>query len=442
MRSTYGQTKKQIEESKEARRASNKNSPLNANAAAPRQKGRRKRKAGEASTKKSRPQKPVDGKNGSSLHISEKDHVRRLAVIHGLSTGHDVDKHFRALADPWGAGLGVKSSVCYNPAPSFVSAVAKVTATLDNIQVAANTTMQIVLFPGHSKYLQFSGGTGGSSEPPATSMDPTAYHSMWQYIGGTAVGNRRPIGPVEVETVSGGGTYANPVMGIISHSITPGHFSDLSSSANSSAIDPDVLLPYYSNGEQAHGEHLRQMMSSMGVKITNTTVGSARAGNVVSVQPDMSMLPAPGSQGKLKIYRSWRQHGTGEDGITITWLPRFEDLAYWHTAPLDHTNAFALATTDKLNGGAIFLFLNNTSVASQTYAMEVIQNFQIAGGNVQSVSTEDPLNYNSKPFVESAVSAARAVAGSAAGIRDIAGKVSSAIATGRSIAAAVGFAAA
>lgn len=433
MRSTFGQTKKQIKASEAAKKASNANSPLNANSAAPKQKKK---------VKAARPSKPVDAKNGSSLHISEKDSVRRMAVIHGLTKGHDVDRHLRALSDPWTAGLGAKSAVCFNPAPSFVSAVAKITSTMDNIAVPQNTTTQLVLFPGHSKLLQFSGGTGGSSEPPASSLDPTAYHAMWQYIGGTAAANRRPIGPVEVEVVSGGGTYAQPSIGTMTTNLSPGTYTDVSTGGTTSSIDVDTNLPYYSNGEQAHGEHLRQMMSSMGIKITNTTVGSNRGGNIVSVQPDMSMLPSPGSQGRLKIYRSWRQHGTGEEGITITWLPRFEDLAYWHTAPVDHVNAYALSTTDKLNGGAIFVFLNNTSSATQNYAIEIIQNFQLAGGNVQSVSTEDPIGAVSRPFVESAISAARAVAGSASGIREIAGKVSSAVATGKSLAAAVGFAAA
>lgn len=436
MRSTFGQTAKQIKSSNAAKKASNENNPLNANAAAKKP----KKKKEKSSSRRSHPANPVDAKNGSSLHISERDFVRRMAVVHGLSKDHDVDRHLRAMADPWNAGLGVKSAVCYNPAPSFVSAVAKVTSTLDNFVVTNGQTTQIVLFPGHSKYLQFSGGVGGSSEPPASSMDPTSYHAMWQYIGGTTADKRRPIGPVEVETVSGGGAYANPVIGTTTAGLAVGTFTDISTGNTTNPIDIDVLLPYYSNGEQSHGEHLRQLLSSMGVKITNTTSGSARGGNIVTVQPDMTMLPSPGNQGKLKIYRSWRQHGTGEDGITVTWLPRFEDLAYWHTAPLDHVNAFALATTDKLNGGAIFIFLNNTSSSPQTYSIEIIQNFQIAGGNVQSVSTEDPVGSTTKPFVESAVSAARAVAGSATGIREIASKVSAAISTGKSIAAAVGFA--
>jgi hypothetical protein len=316
----------------------------------------------------------------------------------------------------------VKSPFNYNLAPSPKSTLNKVTATF-KLVVAAGTTTQITLFPGHGKFAQAPAGIGGANDLGTTSVDPTANHAMIQAFGGGPT--RYVIGPISEESYTGSGALLPPAIGGVSPALTADTFTD--SSAGMTPIVPDVASPYSAavgGLEQEHGEHLRYKLVNQGIIFENITSGSNRGGNVATVQPEYNTLPAGGSnQSKLRMYSSWHDHGVAEGPVQVNTAQRPQDLAFWHKVPMAHANALPACSTTSVTNGAIHLFFN-AGAFEQRYMINIIQNYQISGIAVETVSTLNPHEPAQKGTFETIVSTGRTLQAGAHGFAKAAAAMS------------------
>jgi hypothetical protein len=136
---------------------------------------------------------------------------------------------------------------------------------------------------------------------------------------------------------------------------------------------------------------LRWQLVSCGVRIFNTTPQLSRGGNITTVQlinsggfRQVDGSPAT-SQNSLETNPSFKIFGDCGEGMEISWIPRLQDLAYWHS--LVHTGSAGGNTyaADYAAAG-MGIFLNNGSPSTQSYVIQMVFNYMIAGQSVQSIS--------------------------------------------------------
>jgi hypothetical protein len=375
----------------------------------PKRRGRRGGQTGRQANQARRRGKARNERRRRRPKRERRQEVRAEAYTGDVSP---LQKFYEGIDDPWGVGTQVKSPFNYNLAPSPKSVLNKTTATF-KFQVQAMASAQITMFPGHGKLTQQPAGVGGASDQPTVSLDLTANHAMIQNFGPGPT--RYVCGPITEEQYSTAGTTFPCAIGGLSVAVGLEQFVD--TSASMTPIIPDVGSPY--NGslgqEQEYGEHMRYKMVNQGMIVTNVTKNSDRGGNVVSVMPEYQTLPPLGNQSKLRMYSSWHDHGVGEIPIVLNTAQRPQDLSFWHKAPMAHLNSIAANSTASVNHGALHVFFNNTTNAVQTYAVNIVQNYQISGQSVEVVSTLNPHEPAHKGTYETIVTSSRTLQASASG---------------------------
>jgi hypothetical protein len=312
--------------------------------------------------------------------------VREQASARGVALPHDCVKEWAAaVANPWEI-QGVK--IPYNPlsVPTTISTTARVYNT-HSITLAASETQQIVMWPGHTEW--------NSANP----LDLVASHSISQTL--------RLAGGVDTVFVPGpvnyganvaiqGGYTSNPTA-----TVALGTYNLNTGTAASTiwnAMSPSVALPF--TGSTADAHHTRYRLVSLGLVITNTTPELNVSGSIVTVQPDngpMGGLAATGSQSVFETYPSFKRHPPNKQ-VKISWIPRGEDLAWTHISTV--ATSAVLATK-----AAFFVFLNS-GTAGQTYQIDWVANYEVAGNNIRSIS-DDAVNFpKARETVEPAITAA------------------------------------
>lgn len=328
-----------------------------------------------------------------------------------------IDKSVRQRASPkmthlrrWAQALsrpfenpGCICPVSYNPAPSITTTTARMTVTNLSVNVNPNQTLQYVIFPGHGAPLANVQSVLGSASAVGMNMDSVSYHARGDYTpvagSGLSPGTKTCVGPVGYTMAAqeykpfcmttsvlgnGGATNVGPSY--------PSFF--------------DVPLPYTSvAGDQAH---LRWQLVSCGFRIFNVTPSITRGGNVTTVQfvNQAGVAQAGGggatTQAQLEFNPSFRVHGDAGDGVELSWIPRTQDLAYWHNSNSiagDGTNFSA----DSLAGAGFAMFLNNPTGSSQQYVVQVVFNFMLSGNLVQAVSSEAVVESSLKSPIEQTI---------------------------------------
>lgn len=288
-----------------------------------------------------------------------------------------------ALAKPFDC-IGAICPVNFNPAPSLMNTTLRLTHTSLNTTVGANTTLQLTIFPGHGKpvnSLQFA-NISGSNQQIGSQMDAVAYHSC-QYNGLLTDAGNWHVGAVN--TGSGAGVTFT-AFNVVYNSIALG--ASTNGAANSGVVGLyDSVAPYSSS----IASHLRWQLVSCGVRIFNTTPQLNRGGNVTTVQlvnaggfRRQDGVPAS-TQAELEINPSFKIHGDCGEGMEISWIPRLQDLAYWHSIVSTDANTSNITATD-YSGAAMGIFLNNNTGVTQSYVIQMVFNFMIAGTTVQAIS--------------------------------------------------------
>jgi hypothetical protein len=140
---------------------------------------------------------------------------------------------------------------------------------------------------------------------------------------------------------------------------------------------------------------------SAGIRIANTTIESQRSSFIVTVQPNQRGYLLGGvSVPQLSINPSYRVTTKAfESVLEVSWMPRLEDMAYWHTATLTAQNSFEWA--------GLIVAIDNSSGFSQTYSAETVFNYELAGEFLLSVGDESVHLPAEKAVVEPALNVLR-----------------------------------
>jgi hypothetical protein len=313
----------------------------------------------------------------------------------------EIMRYFRVLARPFDAPAGVRSPVSYNPAPSYIQTTLRSTYTNQNLGISSGYTAQLTLAPGHGQTYPSTGlanlGIGG--------LDAVSNHAMLQQIAvpGAPGFDEVSFGPLEYGDAGiprfaalGWLDYTNVLNGVI----------PLSSGTTATALYWDNAAPYVA---LSTGGHSRWQLVAMGIRIVNITPEASRGGTVVTVQPNTSSMPLNVTgQAQLESFPTFFDHGVGDRGIEVSWIPRPQDMSFWHTG--NSSGGPASSTWDN-SGITVFL---NAAGAVQTYAVSVVCHWQIAGTLVNTIGSNSPHQPALKNVVEPTVAHALNSSASAA----------------------------
>lgn len=345
--------------------------------------------------KVSEQRRQTDGPNRLAREIQKDVHrASKVAVVNGFTKGQrysdsEYTRYLKVLADPFGAPMGVRCPVNYNPAPSYIQTTLRTTVTDLSFTVGSGMK-QLVLYPGTgSPYPSL--GAGGSQ---IGVMDPVANHFQCQAVAASGSVQIISLGPIDMTNSSGGTRYGSA--GWYDANATPGSVITSSSAATAYPLFWDTSAPYV--GSDAYG-HARWQCVAMGIKISNITLEANRGGSIVTVQPNVNLIPqGANTQAELEIYPTFKDHGVGDRGVYVSWIPRPQDMAFGHSQPES-----GATSSNSLAGAAILVFMNNTTGAVQTYQFQVVYHWQLAGNLVNTIGSNAPHQPALKNLLEPAV---------------------------------------
>lgn len=302
-----------------------------------------------------------------------------------------LQQYVDSLANPW-AGTGSRNPINYNPVPTMMTSCATTTNTATDLVVAASTTAELSLLPGHGQ------------QSALVAMDGVAYHAQLQTIG-TSAPTTYTIGPVAILDGTNSITYP-PCNSVLTTGLALGNYATSSNTASSTPINQanyDQFLPY--SGILANGNHTRWKLVSMGVRIICTTALDFRGGDLTYVQPSQNYNPAVVSgsfpQTQFADYPSYTVSQAAMMGeLKISWIPKPEDCAFWHTTSL----AVGSIPQDTANGAlsdvAIRIWFNNTTANPQTFSIQVVYNWEMGGTNLVTLASPKALQPADKNVIE------------------------------------------
>lgn len=337
---------------------------------------------------------------------STKGVVRRV----GLHPASDLARWGRILSQPF-LHEGEFCPVSYNPAPSFIQTTARTTSTDMSGSVAMTSTTQFAFYPGH--------GSSQGISTAETEMDAVSYHAKDQNVNTGGSLQRCVVGPM---SKTDGAATRVPIIGVKIPGITTG-LTYWDTSANTAVpVAWDVALPYVSvsGTTSTGGHHSRWQLVAMGIRFTQTTPEFARGGTFLTVQPNTVYLGTNGdAQSTLEKFPTFKDHGP--EGFEISWIPRAQDLAFWHGT----SDTGANGATAALIGPAVLVFINNPTGEAISYTYQVVCHWQLAGSYLNTVGRPAAHAPETKPAIEKAVSVLQnghSSAASALGLLDAASK--------------------
>lgn len=312
----------------------------------------------------------------------------------------------RLLADPFDSPFA-KCPVNYNPVPTPRTTPLRLTSN-SSVVVTNGQSCHMVLFPGHGgEWLPNS-----LSSSQAGAMDGVSYHGSQQMIDVT----KYAVGPLFVNGVA-------PCIGYYVSGLVLGSVSN-SNVAGANPISYDVDAPYAA--VTTVKGHSRWKLVAMGIRIMNVTQRELRDGTIVVVQP--STKTAVGDQREYASDPTFRITRSADTSmLTVTWIPRPEDLAYWH---IPGTGVNDSTGSGFLNGG-IQIFFNadggNPGVGFQTYNYELVTHWEIGGFLVNSISTPSIQQPADRSVVEPSIVHLRSSSGSASMMSEVAEKMAATV---------------
>lgn len=304
-----------------------------------------------------------------------------------------LERWLRLLAEPF-ENASCKVPINYNPVPSFMTSVARTSALTYSWSVAGNTTTQIAIVPGH--------GIASEVEP----MDGVAYHARKQIVNTTTY----TVGPM------GDGVHGS-MCGVHRTGLTTGTSNMYCNTVNDTPITYSNQLPYTaSEGESGHS---RWKLAACGIRIQNVTPELTRGGNVSSVQPSSVTPIAVTNQDYFTSNPSFQISEKANTGVLeISWIPRPEDLAYWHSIRTSTETAYS-----GVNYAGLFVWLNNPTSGAQSYAVDFVFHWELGGTSLQTVSSPSVHQPADKNVLEPSLDITRFTKPSSSGILNTAYEV-------------------
>jgi hypothetical protein len=300
-----------------------------------------------------------------------------------------LERYLASLARPFDTEV-VKCPVNYNPVPTFITTLARMTKTTQMLTVYDGTTTELDLFPGHASIVENQNPSGAPVLQTESAMDGVAYHAAPQWIGpsgGVPFGGLFCIGPIGSTDLTR--TYP-PAFGMSTDHLPI--VGGVAASATSSVVPPaggaiypaiaDTPLPYSASTGAAHA---RWKLVSMGVRIINVTQELNRGGSVITCQPvNPQNFP---TIAEFSINPTWRDHGPCDKAIEVSWIPRAEDMAFWHQSIVTVPGSGSrYAATTPENAGLRIWFVNPT-LQIQLFSVETVLNWELGGTLLQTVGT-------------------------------------------------------
>lgn len=349
----------------------------------------------------------------------QKEVHRAAKVAPMLPPKTSLHSWLRAVAHPF-KGRNIPCPVNFAPAPSVMSSNCTVTGNI-KLTIHAGKSTQVVLFPGHSGPPKSYAtptviGAGPATYPmPLGSVDGTSFHCRLMNMKDSTGGTARPYTPGPLHDTHG---YVHAALGGYVENITGDVLNGYCSDAT--RIAPDVQIPYQTTlGDD--NRHVRWRLDSMGIRFETTTPGGTRGIQIQSVQlANASGIPHNVPMVRLEsnpTYKLWT-----EDQGELSWIPRLQDLAYWHavgsgdapgaglTAPINNDTVYQ----QDFSSAAIVLYLSALTT-EQTVTVQIIQNFSLAGPLVNSIAGRSPNMPEAKPVVEHVVAEAQNFSSTMAG---------------------------
>lgn len=300
-----------------------------------------------AQAKSARPKKAAAG---SGLHPSVSGYLAQLNDPHMIG-------HGKVPLNPMGVPTNNSFTYKqYNTVP---------------LSAAATTATEVGFWPGHNY--------ADASDP----LDLVSAHAYTQNINGTTF----LVGPC-----SDGIRQA--AIGFYHTGNSVDQFTTQTSVINTIALQPAELAPF--SAADASGEHTRWRLQSFNVVIENVTPMASIAGDIVVVQPDHKAIDV--DAGSYIKYTSFERH-PGTKPVVVNWLPRTEDLYWWHS------DTGTVATYNL--GLGIKILLNNTSATTQNYRLTWIANWEISGARYAALATPTHDSAQGTIVVPRAINAAR-----------------------------------
>lgn len=278
-----------------------------------------------------------------------------------------VAKYLNCLCHPE-KNMGVKIPVQVNNIPSHNSIVAR-TVRHEAIEVVTGTALEIGLFPGHSR------------SDPLDTLDLVSAHTMLQTINGV----QYLVGPIQTATAACCIGYKSPV------ALGTGTVVD-TSGVSVTALTPSPL-PYQAT--LAAGHHSRWRLVSMQVTLKNKTQDLKKGGVVYSVQTAGAFQASSATaRSEFEVFESFREHRSN-DYIVLTWMPRPQDLAFWHCEGSPTTSTEEAGIRIWIEGP------NGTAPADDQYwEMVVVQNWELAGTSLAAVATPAVSHPKAAPVIK------------------------------------------
>lgn len=305
-----------------------------------------------------------------------------------------LDGWLKLLARPFANPI-VKCPINYNPVPSFMTSLARTTITDPNVTVDAGQCLQYAIFGGH----------GLSSE--TASMDGVAYHARQQTIGAAT---NYSIGPMGLTGLT------VPAIGVRSFGMAVGGARALSNTIQDLAMTYDVALPYLATGSESG--HSRWKLVAMGARFENMTAMNFRGGNIVTVQPSNkgTFGVDPTTQAAMASNPSFTISEEANSGtLERSWIPRPEDLGFWHTMLGTEESAIAA-----LNHAGLFIWINNPTSSAQQYEVQFVFHWELSGSYLNAVSSPSIHQPADKNIVEPVIDLSRFTASGAQHVVDFA----------------------
>lgn len=299
----------------------------------------------------------------------------------------DLANYLRTLSDPW-RDMRVFCPVNYNPVPSFVTQYARTTFQLISKTINGGTATNLVLYPGHAGLAnQQVSNVAGAQSMNVSDFDEVAYHAYLSNF----LGANRVVGPATTITIAGNTmvpTIGGWIDGLPAAGVT-------NASSGMQPLTYDQTLPYtLSTGIPGHG---RWKLTSMGVRIINTTPVQFRGGSIISYQPINNVPQAAGTitqYARLPTYKDW-----GPDKAEITWIPRMRDCAFWHLSSQQLVaTGNDIANAELIPGISVSITAPNG--ANQTYDVVGVCNWELAGDLFASVGSKGTHRPELKSVVE------------------------------------------
>jgi hypothetical protein len=190
-----------------------------------------------------------------------------------------------------------------------------------------------------------------------------------------------------------------PCMGVIIPTAQPdpsqaGSFSAFANVANAQALVPAVLAPYAGVTSQAANYRFRPV--SAGIRVANTTNVSNRGGEVFTVTPNSGGFGGLTTIQQLGMFANFTDQSSRllTEGIEVHVAPRPVDLAYWYDNNGSNTGTFDEAM--------IIVCICNATAFSQTYVLDTVINWEVAGYLTQGLNTKTSHNPVAKDLYEPA----------------------------------------